>query len=193
MKWLIIVIVLITNYAMTQEKPGRLSDVFPIGEATGFVFVNEVRVGGLFTDENIPNGEYSLVPKGLRGAIDGELAQYLTTEAPELPTTDADYPFIGILARVLLLSQDGRPLCAMQVVNWNRTVVFYGVTERGGKYFVEDKHAIVKSDFISRWVYQQVKSHFPDEFNRSQEMYSKSGHSIESLLFPDTNSGKSPE
>jgi hypothetical protein len=157
----------------------KLKDIFALDKVDQFVFVDEVPVGDDFGYERTK----------LVGDTEGALAKALTEVSQHSYTTKPNYPFIGILARVMLLNNDGDPICTMQVVNWNRTVVFYGVTTKEGKILIDDRYAILESEALARWVYDQVRTKIPDEFKRMQEMYARNDHSIETLLFPKpTNS-----
>jgi hypothetical protein len=80
----------------------------------------------------------------------------------------------------------------MEVVNWDRTVVFRGVKKKNGKIVIDNRQAIINSEALSRWVYEQVRAKNPADFKRQQEMYAKSGNSIESLLFPKDGNGEQP-
>ena len=84
----------------------------------------------------------------------------------------------------MLLDSDGNPVCTMQVVNWNRTVVFYGVTQKDGKNMIDDRYANIKSDVLARWVYDQIRSKSPAELKKVQDFYTKGDRSLETLLFP---------
>ena len=141
---------------------------------TQFVFVEEVPVGDDFGYEK----------KKLKGKTKGVLAEALKKVSQQPFITDMNYPFIGILARVMLLDSDGNPICTMQVVNWNRTVVFYGVTQKDGKNMIDDRYANIKSDVLARWVYDQMRTKDPAELKRMQDFYTKVDRSLETLLFP---------
>jgi len=169
--------VVLTSIVRGEES--KLKDIFPLAKVAQFVFVDEVPVGDDFGYERTK----------LKGETKGALAEALKKTSERPYTTKMNYPFVGILARVMLLDADGAPICTMQVVNWNRTVVFYGVTRKGGKNLIDDRHAILESEDLARWVYDQVRTKTPAEFKRIQDLYAKADRNLETLLFPKpTNS-----
>ena len=168
----------LTSAAHAEEK--KLSALFGVKEAVKFVVVEEIPIGD----------DFGYKETKLKGETKGALAKALKDVSTQSYTTEMNYPFIGVLGRVMLLGDDGKPICTIQVVNWNRTVVFYGVTTKDGKHHIDGRTAILQSEPISRWVYDLVKGKRPEQFKSMQEMYRKSGHTIESLLFGDKAKGE---
>jgi len=172
-----LLVILFTSIGLADEP--KLGDTFALDKVTQFVFVDEVPVGD----------DFGYQKKKLRGETKGVLAEALKKVSQQAYITDMDYPFIGILARVMLLGSDGSPICTMQVVNSNRTVVFYGVTKKDGNNMIDDRYANIKSDVLARWVYDQMRTKAPDELKRMQDFYAKVDRNLETLLFPKpTNS-----
>jgi len=99
-----LLVILLTSIGLADEA--KLGDTFALDKVNQFVFVEEVPVGDDFGYEK----------KKLKGKTKGVLAEALKKVSQQPYITDMDYPFIGILARVMLLDSDGNPICTMQVV-----------------------------------------------------------------------------
>ncbi|MDF1815549.1 MAG: hypothetical protein P1V20_25350 [Verrucomicrobiales bacterium] len=164
---------LLSTASLAEEE--KLADAFPLDKVTQFVFVNEVPVGDDFGYEETK----------LKGESKGTLADALADASLQPYITEMDYPFIGILARVMLLDREREPICTMQVVNWNRTVVFRGVIRKDGANLIDERYANIKSDALARWVYDQVRTRSPEDLKRMQEWYAKVDRNLETLLFPE--------
>lgn len=121
--FIFLLVILLTSIVFADEaklSDSKLGDTFALDKVARFVFVNEFTVDGGFAYEE----------KKIKGDAKGILTEALKKASRQPYLTEPDYPWVGILARVMLLDRDGNPICTLQVVNSNRTVVFYGVTRK---------------------------------------------------------------
>lgn len=163
--------------SVVHAEQKTLADLFRIEDAVGYLFVKEVAI----SDE----GEFGYELTKHNGETKGALGEALESAAAQICSPDRSYPLIGILARMMLLDSEGDPVCSMEVVNWNRTIVFKGVDATGGQNRIEDPRVVVRSDLLCRWVYEEVRKNNPEQFKAMQENYRRVGENLESLLFPD--------
>lgn len=164
--------ILLLSIGLADEA--KLGDTFALDKVTQFVFVDE------WSDDD----GFVFEEKKLQGETKGVLAEALKKVSQQPYLTEPDYPFVGILARVMLLDRKGVPICTMWVVNSDRTVVFCGVTRKGGKNFADDRYANIKSEALARWVYDHLRTKDPAEFKRKQKIYKRGDQTLETLLFP---------
>lgn len=166
--------IFLTSVVGAEER--TIGDTFRIFDAVKYVFVDEVPIGD--------QGKFGYKELEHAGEIDGTLKKVIKEVSSKSYSSDGSYPFVGCLAKLMLLDTAGHPICSIEVVNWDRTVVFKGVDASSGKNVISNPRVVVRSDRLCRWVYGKVRENSPDRLEEMRANYRKVGEDLETLLFP---------
>jgi len=179
MKTLIhILTVCLFSIATLYAKEVEVNKTFDLSKVESFTFVDEVPIENDFGYKKLK----------LSGVLPKNIKASLALLGKEKASAEPQAPFIGILGNVLLLDKTNNPVCAISVINFNRTIVIRDVKIANNSILIGDVRMELKSDEVCRWIYDHVKKDFPKEFASQQAFYKKTGKSIEEYLFPKRES-----
>ena len=162
---------LLTQAASAGEQ--QLRELFETKGAKEFVFVKEVR-----KDEGFA---YKKTCRRLKN--DNKLEEALLEAAKKDYSAEIDYPLIGVLGRLIIFGEDGRPICALQIVTWDCTIAFRSVSKKGELFPIGERFASIRSEKLARWAYDEIRRTDPESIKKMEEFYERGGESLEALLF----------